>query len=103
MRGAYLFREGRFIRDAGMERIQEKLRGLKQLFDAGEGRPVFYIDPMDGSYWERSQFEDFREELRKVSRRYVERDFPTVDPDRTIGRADQSRSPRMSSTDSRGR
>jgi len=82
--GRYRFERGRFIPDAGMKAINERLSSMRLLADAGDGTPSFYVDPSDGSYWECREYEDYRKELRKVNREYIEQNYPTVDPDRRL-------------------
>ncbi len=57
---------------------------MSLLADIGDGVPSVYVDPVDGSYWELNQFEDYRAELRRVDRRYIETNYPTVDPGRML-------------------
>lgn len=84
MRGHYRFEDGRFVPDEVMSEISARLRNLKLLADTGPGVPSFYLDPRNASYWECVEFEDYSKELREVDRKYIEDNYPTVDPDRAI-------------------
>ena len=64
-----------------MQAITERVQAMHLLRDRGEGRPSFYLDPSDGSYWELREFEDYRKELRKIDLSYIGSNFPTVDPE----------------------
>lgn len=51
----------------------------------GPGRvPELYVDPSDGTYWEFREYEDGQITLRRVSRRYIETNWPSVDFDRPV-------------------
>jgi hypothetical protein len=82
--GRYAIREGTLIPDASMTEINDQLARMRLLADIGDGVPSFYLDAETGSYWECSEFEDYRKELRRVDRHYIETNFPTVDPDRPL-------------------
>lgn len=84
LRGRYRFENGKFEPDEGMKLINSRLRALKLLADHGTGVPSFYLDPADGSYWQCTEFDDYSKELWEVDRKYIVRNFPTVDPDRPI-------------------
>jgi hypothetical protein len=84
MTGAYRYENGSFVPDRGMQAINERISSMRLLSDIEEGRPSFYFDPADGSYWEGREFEDYRRELRQVDRQYIRANFPTVDPDRFV-------------------
>jgi hypothetical protein len=83
--GRYTFHGGGFVADAGMLAINHRLSRMKLLTDTGAGVPSFYMDPGDGSYWECDEFEDYRKQLLRVDRSYIEENFPTVDPDKSLG------------------
>jgi hypothetical protein len=83
MTGRYTFNDGTLIPDQGMTTINDRLSRMRLLADIGDGVPSFYLDET-GSYWECSEFEDYRKELRRVDRRYIAENFPTVDPDRPV-------------------
>jgi hypothetical protein len=84
MTGAYTFDEGTLVPDAGMTAINERLAHMKLLADIGDGVPSFYLEKETGAYWQCSELENYRTELRRVDRRYIEKNFPTVDPDRPL-------------------
>jgi hypothetical protein len=69
--GAYEFADGEFVADAGMQAIKERVGVMRLLADSGEGRPSFYVNPSDDSYWELREFENYRSELRRVNLRYI--------------------------------
>jgi hypothetical protein len=82
--GIYEFTDGAFVADAGMKAINERVGVMHLLADSGEGRPSFYVDPSDGSYWELREFDNYRSELRRVELSYIGATFPTVDPERRL-------------------
>jgi hypothetical protein len=82
--GTYKFVDGAFVADAGMQAINERVQTMLLLRDRGEGRPSFYLDPSDGSYWELREFENYRKEFRKVELSYIRSEFPTVDPEQPL-------------------
>jgi hypothetical protein len=84
LKGHYSFESGKFVPDAAMSEINRRVPAMRLLFDKGSCVPSFYLNPDDGTYWRHTYFEDRSQELRRVDRAYIESDFPTVDPDRTI-------------------
>jgi len=82
--GCYIFEDGRFRADAGMQKINMQLRQMKLLADTGPGIPSFYFDPSSGTYWQCDEFENYRKRLKVVTRDFVQKDFPTVDCDKLL-------------------
>lgn len=75
---------GEFLPDDDMKRINAMLEHMHLLADSGDGRPYFYFNPADQSYWECVEYDDYTKELTRVDRRHIELEFPTVDPDRWV-------------------
>ena len=84
LHGHYRFEVGKFVPDDAMSEINRRLRTMRLLFDRGPGVPSFLYKPEDDSFWQHTYFEDRSQELRRVDRAYIESNFPTVDPERTI-------------------
>ena len=84
LEGSYTFEQGQFIPDEGMQSISERISKMKLLADIGDGTPSFYLNEADQSFWEVTEFENYRTQLRKVDRAYIREKFPTVDPDRPL-------------------
>jgi hypothetical protein len=82
--GRYRLEGGRLLGDDGIRAIEEAVAAMRLLADMGDGVPSFYVDPGDGSYWQRTEWEDGRSELRRVDREYIQANFPSVDPDRPL-------------------
>lgn len=61
-----------------LRRVQDMLLLLGESFGAG-GIPPLYVDPKENSYWEFLEFEDGQITLRRVTRTYIEDNWPTVD------------------------
>jgi len=66
-----------------MRQIIQVRRGFR-LLEGSVTVPYVYYRASDGTYWRYDETEDLRAELRKVSRSYVEENFPTLDPDRHL-------------------
>jgi hypothetical protein len=84
LRGHYQFEAGRFVPDEAMNEINRRVPPMRLLFDNGSCVPSFLFNPDDATFWQHTYFEDRSQELRRVDRAYIESNFPTVDPDRTI-------------------
>ena len=84
LHGRYTFERGQFVPDDGMRQIQARLSRMKLLADSGEGIPSFYFDPIERTYWQSTEFEDYRKELKEVSRAYIEAVFPSVNCDKLL-------------------
>lgn len=85
LKGHYTFERGKFIPHGDMERINSKLKQMKMLAGSTEtGKGEFYVDTADGLYWHYIQFEDYRTELRCVSREFIESNFPSVDCEKEL-------------------
>lgn len=67
-----------------LRRVQDML-----LLLSGEGlgpgrTPELYVDPKSDTYWEYREFEDGQITLRKVSRKYIQDNWPSVDFDHPV-------------------
>jgi hypothetical protein len=84
LRGSYERIEGRLEPRSDMSQIVDRIRCMT-LLNAGDPAPSFYVDPLDGSFWELTEFDEmYRVELRRVDREHIEASFPTVDVDRPL-------------------
>lgn len=72
--------DGRLVGDANYEEIYRRLRGMRLLAASGQV-PDFYFDPASGTYWEHIEYEDGQVTLRRVTRGWIEENWPTVKPD----------------------
>ena len=84
MHGRYYFDKEKKILmpDEDQKKINEMKRKMKMLDDAGIGVPLFLFNPSDNSYWIYTQYTDHSEELKEVTREYIESTYPTVNCDK---------------------
>jgi len=67
-----------------LRRVQDMLLLLGKE-GMGPGRiPELYVDPKESSFWEFREFEDGQITLRRVSRHYIETNWPSVDFDHPV-------------------
>ncbi len=80
---SYVDDRGRVVADEGAKEVYRRLG--KMLLLAGRPQhPFFYVDPADETYWEFVEFEDDHVQLKRVTREYIETNWPEVDCDRRI-------------------
>lgn len=80
IQGRSIFKNGKFIDDEGMKLIDKKIKDMKMLAGSTEtGEGEFYFDSNNGSFWRYIQYEDYSVELKPVTRKFIESNFPTVD------------------------
>ena len=83
LRGRRTLLDGRFVADDAQREIDRRLKSMRLLADIGDGVPSFYLDAT-GRYWMYSEYEDYESTLEPVERSRIEREFPSVDPDRPL-------------------
>lgn len=75
--------DGMVVPDDNAKAIWRRVQDMLLLL--GPGRvPYFYVDPTDGTYWEFVEYEDDQITLRRVTREYIETNWPSVDFDRPV-------------------
>jgi hypothetical protein len=85
LKGYYTFENGKFVPHGDMQLINDMLKAMKMLAGSNEsGKGEFYFDPRDNSFWHYIQHEDYRSEMRRVSREFITAQFPTVDCDKLL-------------------
>lgn len=80
--------DGRVVLDEGGRAIFRKIQDMLLLVGAEVhgpgGIPQLYVDPTNGTYWEFAEYEDGQITLHRVSRQYIETNWPSVDFDRPV-------------------
>ena len=83
--GTTTFKNGKFIHDDGIKKIHRMLREMKLLFGSGETpEGYFYFHPQNSTFWQILEFQNGHTELRRVSREFIENNFPMVNCDRFL-------------------
>ncbi len=75
--------DGRVTADGNLKELYRRLRRMLLLAASGNV-PSFYFDPTTDTYWEHQQYEDGQETLRKVTRGWIEANWPSVKLDKRL-------------------
>lgn len=84
IRGRYAYVNKKFVSDQGMNEINVIIRKCKLLADNGPCIPSFYFDPVLKLYWKCTEYQDYSKELEQVNRKYIIKNFPTVELDNLL-------------------
>ena len=84
IRGRYRYENKKWIQDEWQEKINKMKRRMKLLSGSGPSYPFFLYDPTDKSYWEYRKYQNGCEEMKQVTREYIESKFPKVNCDKMI-------------------
>lgn len=80
----YVASDGSIQPDEGGIAIYRKLQGMLMLLTKHDRMPYFFVDPVDESYWEFTEYEDGQLTLREVTREYIEKSWPETDFEKRI-------------------
>lgn len=75
--------DGKLTADDDYREIYRRLRGMLLLAASGQV-PDFHYDPSSNTYWELIEYEDGQVTLRRVTREWIERNWPTVRFDKLL-------------------
>ena len=74
----------KFIPDEGMIKIRSMLKTMELCLADDHGEGAFYYRPSDDSWWHLHEYETSDSLLERVTREYIEKNYPYVECDNRI-------------------